>query len=59
LITVDKNMPHQQSLRDRQISLILLQSLSTDIAALVPLIPDVLLKLKLIRPGEVVRFGAP
>jgi predicted nuclease of predicted toxin-antitoxin system len=42
LITVDRNMPHQQSLRGRAISLLVLQARTTNIDDLVALMPDVL-----------------
>ncbi|MEX2262241.1 MAG: DUF5615 family PIN-like protein [Bryobacteraceae bacterium] len=57
LITVDQNMPHQQSLRDRAISLVVLQARTTNIDDLVVLLPDVLAALDVLKPGDVVRIG--
>jgi predicted nuclease of predicted toxin-antitoxin system len=42
LITVDKNMPHQQNMRGRAISLIVLDGHSTSLDDLVSLMPEVL-----------------
>jgi hypothetical protein len=41
LITVDRNMPYQQSLRDREIALAILQAGTTNIEDLLVLTPDV------------------
>jgi len=57
LITVDRNLSHQQSLQSRGISLVVLQARSTIFDALVALIPDTLRALKVIKPGDVVRIG--
>jgi hypothetical protein len=57
LITVDKNMPHQQSLRGRAISLLVFQARTTDIDDLMALMPDALAALEGLKPGDVVRIG--
>jgi len=57
LITVDRNMPHQQSLHGRSISLVILQARSTNLDDLPALLPDVLKALEISGPGEVVRIG--
>ncbi len=57
MITVDQNMEHQQSLRGRAISLIILQASSTNLEDLQVLLPEVLGTLETLRPGEVVRIG--
>jgi predicted nuclease of predicted toxin-antitoxin system len=57
LITVDQNMPHQQSLRGRSISLLVVRPLTTNLDDLLVLLPDVLKALEAVRPGEVVRIG--
>jgi predicted nuclease of predicted toxin-antitoxin system len=57
LITVDKNMPHQQRLRGRGISVVVLDSRSTDFDDLVVLIPDVLTAVDVLQPGQVLRIG--
>ena len=41
-ITVDRNLPHQQSLQGRAISILVLQSRTTTFDDLVALIPDAL-----------------
>lgn len=58
LITVDKNMPQQQTLRGRGISLIVLDGASTSIDDLVSLMPDVLTAVDVLQPGQFLRIGA-
>jgi predicted nuclease of predicted toxin-antitoxin system len=57
LITVDQNMPNQQSLRGRSISLLVVRARTTNLDDLLILMPDVLGALETLRPGEVVRIG--
>lgn len=56
LITVDKNMPNQQNLRGRRVSVIVLDGRSTSFDDLVILMPDVLKSLEGLQPGEVLRI---
>lgn len=58
LITGDQNMPNQQSLRGRAISLLVVRAHTTNLDDLLVLMPDVLNALQILRPGEVVRIGA-
>jgi len=55
LITVDQNMPNQQSLRGRAISVLVVRARTTNLDDLLVLLPDVLGALEILRPGEVVR----
>ena len=57
LITVDQNMPNQQSLLGRSISLLVIRARTTNLDDLLVLLPDVMKALKSLRPGEVVRIG--
>ena len=57
LITVDQNMPNQQSLRGRSISLLVVRARTTGLDDLLVLLPDVLKALEILKPGEVVRIG--
>jgi predicted nuclease of predicted toxin-antitoxin system len=57
LITVDRNMPHRQSLRGRSISLLVLRSCTTNLDDLLVLFPEVLEALATLKPGEVVQVG--
>lgn len=58
LITVDRNMQYQQSLRDREIALVILEARTTSLDDLLALMPDVLTALEVLKPGDVVRIGA-
>jgi hypothetical protein len=57
LITVDQNMPNQQSLLGRSISLLVIRARTTNLDDLLVLLPDVMKALESLRPGEVVRIG--
>jgi hypothetical protein len=57
LVTVDQNIPYQQNLRDRAISLVVLQARTTNLDDLLVLMPDVLQSLETLKPGDVVRIG--
>ena len=53
LVTVDRNIKHQQNIASRRIAILILCSLSNDISDIRPLIPDALTALKSIKPGQV------
>jgi hypothetical protein len=57
LITVDKNIPHQQSLGSRVISVVILNARTTNLEDLLALMPDVLNALQSLEPGKIVRIG--
>ena len=57
LITVDRNMPHQQNIGGGTISIVVLQARTTNIDDLVALMPDTLAAITLLKPGDVVRIG--
>ena len=57
MITVDQNMPNQQSLRGRSISLLVVRARTTNLDDLLVLMPDVLRALEILGPGQVVRIG--
>ena len=56
-ITVDQNLPHQQSLQGRAISIVVLQARTTTFDDLVALIPDALDALEVMKPGDILRIG--
>lgn len=55
LITVDQNIPEQQSLEGRNISLLILCGPTNRLRDLLPLAPAAISALRLVGPGEVVR----
>jgi|SRR5579863_986343 len=57
LVTVDLNLPYQQNLRDRAISVVVLQAPTTNLDDLPVLMPDVQRALEALKPGDVVRIG--
>lgn len=54
LVTVDRNLPHQQNLKSFSIAVLVLAARKNTYAALSPLLPQALESLKQIKPGEVV-----
>ncbi|HLK04605.1 MAG TPA: DUF5615 family PIN-like protein [Candidatus Acidoferrum sp.] len=54
LITIDKNIRHQQNLTGRRISILVLRAKSNDIDDLRPQIAPALLALEKIEPGQIV-----
>ncbi len=57
LLTLDKNIPYQQDLKLGQIAILIVRARSNRIQDLLPVIPDCLLALQNIEPGQVVRVG--
>jgi predicted nuclease of predicted toxin-antitoxin system len=57
LITVDQNIPDQQNLAERKISLMILRGPTNRLRDLEPLAPAAVSALRSIRRGEVVRIG--
>lgn len=57
LITVDRNLPFQQNISSRQIAVLVLLATGITYEDLTPLVPQILDKLPLMRPGEIHRLG--
>jgi hypothetical protein len=57
LLTMDRNLKHQQPLADQPFGVILVRAPSNRIADLAPLIPELLEALDSIKPGELRRVG--
>lgn len=53
-ITVDKNMPFQQALSSLPIALVVLDSFSNELAALLPLLPKLETELETLKPKSYV-----
>jgi hypothetical protein len=58
LITVDQNLPEQQNITDRALSIVVLRSRTTNIDDLIPLMPAVLAAFETLLPGQIIRVGA-
>lgn len=52
LLTIDKDMPHQQNLAGRKISIVVLASKFTRLQSLLPLMPELDRQLRLLAPGS-------
>jgi predicted nuclease of predicted toxin-antitoxin system len=58
LITIDKNIPHQQNLAGRRLAILIIRPESNDIDDIRPHVPHALVALQSIKPGQVVEVGA-
>jgi hypothetical protein len=58
LITVDRNLPHQQNLERFEIGIVVLKAVSNRIEYLSPLMPEVRRALGSIQPRQFVLIGA-
>jgi hypothetical protein len=56
LITVDKNIEHQQNKRDLPIAILILSAKSNRYESLSPLIPEALKVLETIKIGEIIKI---
>lgn len=57
LLTVDQGMPQQIIPRGRKIAILLLVAPSNQMEDLLPLVPDVLVALQSVQPGQVIRLA--
>ncbi|MFM9941210.1 MAG: DUF5615 family PIN-like protein [Hyphomicrobiaceae bacterium] len=58
LVTVDKSIPHQNRLDQRSFAVVILRARSNHIRDLLPLVPDLLLTLTDVKPGQVREIGS-
>ena len=59
LVTVDKNIPHQQRVDTRPVAVVVLRAKSNHIVELLPLVPALLDVLDDVEPGEVREISGP
>jgi hypothetical protein len=59
LLTVDKSIPHQQNLNDKQIILITLIVKHNKLEHLLPLVPAVNQAMPNATPGQIIYIGKP
>lgn len=59
LVTVDRNLVHQQNLSGIRLAIIVLVAYSNNIRVLRLLVPDLMEALRTIQPGQVVHVGPP
>jgi predicted nuclease of predicted toxin-antitoxin system len=58
LTTVDKSLKHQQNISNRRIAILVIRAASNDIDDIRPHLPEMLVGLQAIRPGQIVEVGA-
>ncbi len=59
LLTIDKNIRHQQNLAGKKIAVLIIRSISSDLEDIRLHIPDALAALRTIQPGQFVEVGIP
>jgi len=57
LITIDKNIPHQQNLSGRNLAILIIRPVSNDIDDIRPQIASALVALRSLKPGEIIQVG--
>ena len=58
LITVDKNIRYQQNIKGRNIAILIIRTPSNDLSDIQVRVPDALVVLHSIQPGQIVEVGA-
>jgi len=58
LITIDKNIRHQQNITGRDIAILIIRAASNDLDDIRPHIPQALAALKTIKPGQILGIFA-
>jgi hypothetical protein len=56
-ITVDKNIPAQQNLRQSRLAILILRTKSNKLEDIVPHLSEILITLRRVQPGQVIRIG--
>ncbi len=57
LITIDKNIRYQQNMTGRNVAILVIRTASNDLDDILPHIPDALVALVSLKPGQVVEVG--
>ena len=57
LVTMDRNIPYQQNLRNITLAIVIIRAFSNRRDAVEPLMPDVNRALATVQPGQVVHVG--
>ena len=59
LVTIDKNIRYQQDITRRNLSVLIIRTASNDFDDILPHVPEALVALQSIHPGQVVEVGIP
>jgi predicted nuclease of predicted toxin-antitoxin system len=57
LVTIDKNIRYQQDITRRRLAVLIIRTASNDLDDIRPHVPEALVALQSIRPGQVVEVG--
>jgi hypothetical protein len=58
LVTVDKRLPQQQHIQQRSLGIVVLRAKSNRLSDLLPLVPDLLAVLSILKPGTAKEVAA-
>lgn len=58
LVTVDESLKHQQNISNRRIAILVIRAASYDFDDIRPHLPEMLVGLQSISPGQIVEVGA-
>lgn len=58
LITIDRNIRHQQNIEGRRIAVLIIRTPSSDLDDIRPYVPQALAALRIIKPGQFAEVGA-
>ena len=58
LLTMDEGLEYEQTLEGRKIAIIIVRAKSNRLADLLQLVPDCIVALTSVRPGQLVRIGS-
>lgn len=58
LVTGDRNLEHQQNLAGRQLGVVVLEAPSNALEDLLPLVPEALVAMAAVQPGQLLRVPA-
>jgi predicted nuclease of predicted toxin-antitoxin system len=57
LVTIDKNIRHQQNITSRNIAILIIRPASNDLDDIRPHVPHALVVLQSLKPGQIVEIG--
>jgi predicted nuclease of predicted toxin-antitoxin system len=57
LVTIDKNIRHQQNMTGRNIAILIIRPASNDLDDIRPHVPHALVVLQSLKPGQIVEIG--
>ena len=57
LVTIDRHIRHQQNMMGRNLAILIIRAVSNDLDDIRPHVPDALVALRSIKPGQIIEVG--